>query len=360
MLRGLVIGLLLFGCDERAPPPPPSPDLEARVEAAEVELAEPAPSAWPTDVASLRDAIEAFDTVDACLASLRARTPTEISEAVTDLAYDAFFEDVCRSMRAVRDADVEGCDALTVSSAQRGCRRRLALLHGDPRACPADRARPGREAICVAWAARDPGLCRAAATPDRMRCAAVLSGDPAGCPHAERAECVAEVERYAGALGDERRTSPATEQPSVFELRVEALPIRSDALSDGVRVVAHACRANVELGGPSLGPVVGHVEEATFRLTLVIPAQLELPARLSLGAIDAVLEVATPEHGVLVSDVGARGFVELTAFEPHVGGAVEGTIEGRLSHLTETLPVHGRFSTFIRDIDPVDASCRAP
>jgi hypothetical protein len=168
------------------------------------------------------------------------------------------------------------------------------------------------------------------------------------------------VERYAGALGDERRTSPATEEPSVFELRIASVQIRSDALARGVRAVAHGCRSNVELGGPSLGPVVGHVEEATFRLTLVVPAQLELPARLPLGALDALLEVATPEHGLLGSEVGASGFVEVTALEPHVGGAIAGTIEGRLSHLGETLPLHGRFATFIRDIDPVDGSCRAP
>jgi len=91
--RWVVIGLRLLAWDEpasRAPATPPEPavdpGLEARFEEAEAEISEAPPSAWPDEVRSLRETVESFESIDACLTSLRARTPTEIAEAVNDLA----------------------------------------------------------------------------------------------------------------------------------------------------------------------------------------------------------------------------------------------------------------------------------
>lgn len=322
-------------------------------------LPPPPPSAWPDDVVSLRDAIEAFTDEETCLASLRARTPTEVAEGVNDLGYDAFFADVCASMEAVRAGSVEGCDALTVSSARRGCRRRLAIFHGDPAACPEDPVTPGREATCVAWAARDEDLCRAAPAPERPRCEAVLRGDASRCARArggDRVRCEAEVERYASALGDERRESPATVETSL-SIEVEGATLTRD-VARGVRLVPRGCRMQVVLAEPLGAAAVGR-EEPSFSLELTVPARLELPARIPLGTSGALLTVTTPARGTMSSVSGARGHVELTAYEERRGGAIAGTIDAQLGHLAERVPVRGAFATFVRDLDPLEGACRA-
>ncbi len=358
----IALGLLLLAaCEEPTPPAPPPPAAEAAAEMQDL-LPPPPPSAWPDDVASLRDAIEGFTTIDACLGALRARTPTEVAEGVTDLGYDAFFADVCASMRAVREGSVEACDALEVSSARRGCRRRLALFHGEPRACPEDPVVPGREAVCVAWAARDPDLCRAASPAERARCAAVLSGDATRCGDArggDRARCEAEIERYGAALGDDRRESPAARAEGEVSVTVDDVAIPSREAARGVRLVPRGCRMELVLASALGAASVGR-DEPSVSLELSIPAHLELPARLPLAASDALLGVVTPRRGTLSSASGARGHVVLTAYEERLGGAIEGTIEGELSELTERVPVRGRFSTFVRDLDPLDGACRAP
>ncbi|MCZ7684703.1 MAG: hypothetical protein M5U28_40385 [Sandaracinaceae bacterium] len=219
---------------------------------------EPAPSStWPAEVQSLADQVASFTTVEACLEQLRARTPTAVAEGLADLAYDGFFDDVCRALEAVKTGSVEQCDALAISTARAGCRRRLAVVHGRPSACPGDRVVPGREAVCVAWAARDPGLCRASG--EEARCRAVLAGDDDACRGlrpGDRERCRAHVRRYASALGEERGESPATDAPRVMTLEVregDAAPItiRRDVLDRGVRLVPAGVRLPGRAGQPS-------------------------------------------------------------------------------------------------------------
>ncbi len=354
--------MLLAGLACEAPAPPaPAPEPVAReiLEAQEL-LPPPPPSSWPSEVVGLRETIRGFRDFDACLVSLRERTPTEVSEAISDLAYDAFFQDVCASMAAVHDGSVEGCDALSVSSARRGCRRRLALFHGEPRACPTSRVGSGREAVCVAWAARDEDLCQAASTVDRARCQAVLSADPARCSSArggDRVRCEAEIERYADALGQERRHSPAATRPRRLRVEVDGVTLTRDTVARGVRLVNEGCRTRVELAGEAGGLRLLN-DPGTFRLELSVSAALELPASLDLGAEDALLEVTTDGRGHLSSAGGARGRVVLTAFERRLGGAVRGSIEGALIQAGEPVPVRGRFATFVRDLDPLPERCR--
>ena len=310
-------------------------------------------------MSSLRAAIEGFTDVDACVASLRERTPTEVAEGLADLGYDGLFDDVCRATEAVRDGSEEACDALSVSSAQRGCRRRLALFHGRPAACPEDRVLPGRDPVCVAWAARNPDLCRAAATAERVRCRAVLRDDARVCRHArgvERARCEGEVARYGGALEGPRRRSAAARARPVMTLTVGGERIAREALGRGVRLVTDGCRRRARLADP-LGEPVG-VDARTWTLELAFGPRVELPSTRSLSAAEARLTVNTPDAS-LDSVSGARGEVRIEAFEPQLGGAIEGTIEGSLDRRSGRVPVRGRFSSFVRDLDPLPEACAA-
>lgn len=366
-----IVALACSGPAEEAAPTTERSAVQARVEEVAEELEAPPPPSWPTDVTGLGATLEGFTSVESCLAALREGTPTEVAEGVADLRYDGFFDDICRSLSAVQAGEPAGCDALSVSTARRACRLRLAAYHGRPEACPTAGARSGRDAICVAWATRDRGLCRAAAVPDRARCRAVLGGDPAACRAARverRARCVAEVSRYADALGDERRESPATLVDPVLTLDLEAegqdtVHIERDVIAAGVRLLATGCRVRVALaraGGELPQPVVTAQSEPTFHLELTVPARVELPLRLPLGAIEAVLTVATPGQGTSSSIDGASGHVEITAWEPRFGGAIAGTISGRLARAgDEEVAVSGQFSTFVRDIEPPAEACSA-
>jgi hypothetical protein len=144
----LFAALALLSCEE--PPAPPREERPRAVTPAveeEAELEPPPSVAWPTEVRGLREDVDAFTTVEACVTALRERTATAVAEGLTDLGYDGFFDDLCSGLAAVKAGSEEGCDALAISTARAGCRRRLAIVHARPDACPADRVTPGREPI---------------------------------------------------------------------------------------------------------------------------------------------------------------------------------------------------------------------
>jgi hypothetical protein len=356
----------LLGCREPRDPRPREEPAPVGDPATLPRLEEePPPSAvWPTEVESLRRAVDQFVSVDDCIAALRARTPTAVSEGIADLGYDAFFDHVCHAMAAVKSGSVEECDALSITTARAGCRRRLAIVHGRPGACPEDRVTPGREPLCVAWAARDRALCRA--TDATVACRAVLDGDAGSCARlrggdAER--CRALVRRFAEVIGDEA-TESATDAPA-FTLEVrkvaeDPLLLERDVLAQGVRLVPQGCTYAVALanprGEPSLDLAFGD-EPPRFHLELVIPPGAEAPMTLRLGADAAVLSVVTPTLGPLTSLVGAEGTVRIDRFEPRLGGAIRGRVRGSLRHGNERVSVEGRFTTFVRDLDALPGHC---
>lgn len=370
-MRGLAIAaILICGCGEpdaagtpRPPEPGPSPPA-----AVDPDGEEEAPTtAWPDEVRSLREEVDAFTTVEACLAELRARTPTVVSEGLADLRYVEFFDDLCRGLSAVESGSVEGCDAIAPSATRAGCRLRLAMIHRRPRACPEDRVIGGRDAVCLAWAARDPSLCRAASTPDAIRCRAVLARDAERClrlPPSERGRCEAEVARYGGAVADEQ-----VEREHLVEARMELTltgdtgepeRISRDVLERGVALRPSGCRHSVALeragGEPTvaLGP---SRERGTFRLELRVPPTDDRPIVLPLDGNTAILTASSPSHGGLSSIAGATGEVSLDRFEPELGGAIEGTLTGTLRSGGETIRTEARFATFVRDLDPLDPAC---
>lgn len=369
MARHLMALLLVTACSEAEAPPRPPPTPAPTRPAIEAPDEPPPPSAsWPSDVEGLRASVDAFTTVEACLASLQAETPTAVAEAVADLAYDGFFDEVCESLAAVKAGDAEACDALGPSTTRAGCRRRLALLHGRPAACPEDRVDEGREPECVAWAARDASLCRAAPVSARGRCEAVLSGDVARCARlrgGDRVRCEAAVRRYADALGEERQRSPAAEEEAVFQLTAteeghDAVTVERDALDRGVTLSPRACRWAVRLMRPTgelPAPLSPGAFAPTFFLELAVPPGDARPITLPLNASDAVLSLALPRHGGLTSVSGAEGSLQLDAFEPRRGGAITGSFSGTLRRGDATIRIEGRISTFVRDLEPMPARC---
>lgn len=332
------------------------------------------PASWPEDVEDLAAAAARFESVDACLAALRARTPTSVAEALDDVGYDALFDDVCRGMEAVHARDASLCDALSVSHARAGCRRRVAIVAGDPDACPEDAVLRGRDPICVAWASRDPTLCRAVSIAERASCEAVLGADASRCDRASRARCSAWIRRYAGALGSERRASEAARRDPELRLRATRVfpPSTSTGLpgapsvepgeldlsaqlARGVRLEAipDRCAHRVvldERGEPgSLS-----LARAGLRAELELPAGEEPPIERAIGPLGASLEIALP-HGGRAS--GGEGAIVIERAVRARGGALEGRIAAELPMVPGTLRVEGTFRTFVRDLDALPSAC---
>ena len=363
-----------IACDSPRPvdpgaSPPGAPDRgtpSAPVPVAGDVVAEPPASPWPTDVEDLAAGLESFTTVEACVASLRGTLPTAIAEGLADLEYDAFVEDVCRATAAVRDRSPEGCDALEVSSLRRGCRRRLAIVAGDPALCPEDRAIDGRDPLCVAWAARDPGLCRAAAAHERDACEAVLGAEPRRCARAlDRARCEAWIRRYARALGEERSASEGPrEEPSLHLEIVRVVPTASgppsesppvtldlDVLARGVFLATDGCAHRVVLDHRGERAAILGRSGARIELPIAIS---EPPVEITLAPGATSIELAHPSLG---RARGGEGSITLTELGLTRGAPLAGTIDASLPAPPGTWRFRGTFRTFVRDLDDLPERC---
>src|SRR3984957_16235346 len=179
--------LALGACDHGAPKPPPAEDdPPANVALAlGLDAAGPEPAvAPPSPAGDLKAEIEAFTTVDACVVQRAAGDPL-VGDALEAIGYDTLLRDACRSLDAARSRDARRCADILASALKARCEASVAELAGDPEACPfASSSRPelGRDAVCLALAAHDRGLCAGALDPvGRALCEALALHDPGPC-----------------------------------------------------------------------------------------------------------------------------------------------------------------------------------
>jgi len=394
----LVVGALraLTACGSESPPSEP-PDLPPNTES--VARAAPtgtaaqaaataaaldddelvAPAVWPDAPRPIADDLSRAETQAACVARVQTSLSTEVAESIAGLGYDRFVADLCGGLAAVRSGDVAACDALSVSSARVGCRRRLALVHARPDACPSDPSVRGREPVCLAWAARDAGLCRGAAFGDRARCEAVLAGEPARCrtlPAEPRARCLAELARYGAALGRDRTRSAARDVEVQLALTLTVTPSGAardvpDASSEPPAPIAIS-KPNLERGvviarcSDGLRAYVGDASRHGAPLRLDAPAEAELllrwptdaeagPLRISAAAHDAALRLRTAHATDATNEVDGGGEVTLDAHDATRGARFSGNVALMLTLPAGRARVTGTFRTFVRDLLDADS-----
>jgi hypothetical protein len=387
------VGLLLAKCDEGPPEAPtrpttaerpdpgerqPTPGLEEKVrkklELPEVE--EPTP-AWPAQIEDLEESLEAFTSLKACSKGLRQQMPTAIAEAIADIGYTKLIDDVCASLRAVKEGNPKACGELSVSALQQGCRTRVALVHGNPRACPEDPVLEGREPTCLAWALRAPGMCRAASSAERNRCRAVLEGEADACDselESSPQRCRAQVRRYASSLqGKEQEAELDSLEPTLrATVRRSRSPdgglpdgaaagqthelTQDEELARGVYLKPVRCGWKVQLGeSPGGGLVLGR-GAPRLQMELEIPAGAELPVELPFGPDQASVRIRLP-GGAVNSSADSTGTVVVKTFHAKRGAKLEGEIEMQTSGPDRTTSLEGRFVTFVRDRGELPEGC---
>lgn len=373
----LAPALALGACEETEPPrsPPTSPAQLAAVGSSE-RSNEVSPSAtpWPAEVTGLAATIDEFETTEQCTEELRGRLPPEVTDLVGDLGYDTLLDDACQSVGAVREGSPAACDALSVSAVRRGCRLRLAVFHSRPEACPARTGGTGREANCVAWASRDPELCRAAGPADEAICRAVFAGEQTGCEEVRddlRSRCRARVGRFGPVVGNDRRE--VMEEVEVqFRLVVNdasdpdeetAVAVEGDAGARGVVLESAGCGRRLVIG--DVGVLAAQVPKASVAVTVpgsaLLPGGLPLRLHLRLPPGDAAarLVLAIPQRGVGDSFPSGTGSITVEALGATVGERVVLSVDGELNLPPGRVTVEGRIETFIRDVEPLPAGCEA-
>lgn len=347
--------LLLLACDDT---PAPRERVTETTETSETR--EGPASEWPAEIASLEESVAAFETQEQCERALRERVPVELSESFADLGYERIFVETCIAIRAARERSPERCGEIEVSALERGCLLRVASIAELPDECPSDPTRPGRDAKCIAWALRDPTLCRAARS-DRAECEAVLADDAGRCARAleeDRGRCEAAVRRYASSLAGDRRSALGRSE-AVARLRLTFVDIEREPLEialpleHGLHAArGNGCRHTIEIGelaevasSPALAD-----RPATFAVELSVPAG-DAPIELPLSLTGARLAIVIPGMGVADSASGATGAVTLRELERARGGVLRASIRGDLALVPGRVRIEGDIDAYVRDLE---------
>jgi hypothetical protein len=380
----------LGGCDDdrrRAPapgdvPPAPAAPVASVARVLGVDAAELEPTVDPPAPAGdLKAELDAFTTVDACVTS-HARVDPLVGDALEAIGYDTFLRDACRMLDAAKARDAKRCEAIDASSLRGRCEATVAQIAGTPDACPWElptRRALGRDAACVAIAARDPRLCAGEGdSAARATCEATLRHDTAPCKNlplrADQARCARDAERW-------RTATPAVDTKSeplpapAGRLRVEGgdagAPIEADLAvdlahgvvlveqRDGVRLVVgpltesgvgfvapspqHRASLALELfvmggGGSSAHGAHAHAGEGTAK-------EGAPPARIERA------ELLLPGHLALATPASSSTLVaKVNELERARGGAVSFTVDGTIGSAEATWRVHAEATTFVRDV----------
>lgn len=377
----LTVGALLWACatlvacDEH--PRPSRPERPARPERPEEGEPHEAPlpgSAWPTETESLKDDVDREETDEECRTRIRNNLPSAVAESIADFGYDSFVDEVCTGLRALRDRSVETCDTLSVSTAKRGCRTRLALLAALPNVCPDDPVAPGRDPVCLAWAQRDRGACVAAEPRDIARCRAVIDNRAEECeeaPATERNRCRAEVARYGTAIPSTHHESGVDRVRTEFHVELDWLdsevPSRTvdrnvldrgivlHVCGDGVRFTLHE-PVRVDLSTASI-----LATSPLLSLSLRVPELRAEATTIPIESNVAVFRFSIPREGDASSVVGGRGTVHLDPARRERYAPISGNFDVELTMSPSRVRAQGRFRTYVRDIiTQDDEACVRP
>ncbi|MDF2695879.1 MAG: hypothetical protein K0S65_4262 [Labilithrix sp.] len=208
-MAGLLFAMLCASCDEKKPSTPPlepaAPPMASELASLDAGvLGEPLDP--PAPAGDLKEELDRFVNVDQCVAD-RAKLDPLVGDALGAIGYETFLRDACRLLEAAKDRKRETCDRIDSSALRSRCQSWVAMVAQTPDACPMQFegiVTRGRNASCVAIAAKDPRLCAGEPrTVQRGTCEALVARDPAKCDAlspSQRGLCRREVTRWRSVL----------------------------------------------------------------------------------------------------------------------------------------------------------------
>lgn len=370
------------GCNDHSPPPvpadlpPPAPAASLAkllgVDAGEVET----PVDPPAPAGDLKADIERFTTLDACAAERAQRDPV-LGDALEAIGYDTFLRDACRIIEAAKTNDAAKCSAIDATTLEAQCRATLAQATAAPDACPwqsPGRPARGRDAKCVAVAARDVRLCVGASDAlDRATCEATLGGGDRPCTklrtRSEQARCSRDAARWRSLVAENASPTGASALVRAGAMHVEPLDPGTPRTPPGPA----SASLDVDLG-PDLERgvilvvdregtrfVVGPLSEAGLDFVAPSPhvrASLALELLVAAGSHPGAA-VARVERAELVvpgrptaATPGAASTLtaKVTGLGASRGAPVSLEVEGDISAAGSSWRLHAQATTFVRDV----------
>jgi len=361
---------VIAACDKDEPSsstPPSTSAIAAALgmdaSALEAPLVDP-----PRPSGDLRADIAHFTTLEACMKE-RGRLDPVVGDALDHVGYDTLVRDACTVLAAAKEKDAKKCGGIDSSALRSRCRAVLAMLVGDADACPLrieGKAELGRDATCVAAAARTPVLCAGEDARVRPFCDALVLRDAKKCAtltmEEDRVRCTRESERMASSLeGGTPLLTQALEGKGTLELHGEGgtsdpaegkLDLRSDVGSGVVLVTTHK-ESRMRVGSTDASLTVratGPNTRTRFGVMLgVLGDQVEV-RELSL-AVPGAASMSCP---AVKCDVKVKSTVKL---EPKRGAPVSLELDGTVGSAPNAFRIHAVVTTFVRDV--VDESTLA-
>ncbi|WP_394833639.1 hypothetical protein LVJ94_44750 [Pendulispora rubella] len=359
------------GCDKRERPPhqetpsgaadPVSPERIARILGKDA-AAFVAPEEPPPNAGDLKGDLERFTQLDACVAERAAAVDPVLGDALLGMGYDMFARDACRLLEATKTRDARRCAPIEASSLRMRCEAFVAMAAGTPDACPldvgGDRSR-GRDATCVAIAARDVQLCAGETPAKRGACEALASGDEKKCGEADRRTCARTASRWktmlAGASASPAPALPApkgtltihgaegTADPpqAVTDLSLDV--DRGIVLTREMGQVRWRVGSLQELGAVPHSVSPGARPHIGFELSMArdLPGDAKVE-RLQLEIPGGIAIVVPPVRASLKARV--------TQLERRRGGGAHFVVEGTIGSAPRAYAVHVEVTTFVRDV----------
>jgi hypothetical protein len=358
---------IAWGCDKRERPPfqdrprgaadPVSPERIARILGKDAAALVPAVDP-PPNAGDLKGDLERFTTLDACVQERAAVDPV-LGDALLAIGYDTFVRDACRLLDATKAKDARRCAPIEASSLRMRCEAFVAMAAGTPDACPpdiaGDRTR-GRDATCVAIAARDVRLCAGETTAKRGACEALASGDEKKCGEADRRTCARSASRWktmlAGASASPALPEPkgtlsihgagGTADPPQAETDLSIDVDRGIVLTRDLGQVRWRVGSLLELGTVPHSVMPGARPRIGFELSMARDAPGEAKVER--------LELEVPGSlAIVFPNVRASLKVHVTQLERRRGGAVHFVVEGTIGTAPRSYAVNVDVTTFVRD-----------
>jgi hypothetical protein len=363
--------LALAACDrDTAPQKPAEPaPLASLAGKLGVDAGELEPSVDPpAPVGDLKAELDAFTTVDACVAARAAGDPV-VGDALEAIGYDSLLRDACRSLDAAHSRDAKRCSDILAPPLEARCEADVAELTGNPEACPFDvptHPELGRDGACLALAARDEGLCAGALDRTaRATCTALATHDAAPCKklpaRADQLRCARDAQRWAAVLPAADAPPRAEGAPSgKVTLTGDAGAFASDAfavdVSRGVVLVQRMEGAHLVLG-PMERAGLGFLAASPNAPKMLAVELVAPPDGKSAHVEHAQLEVPGHPRIDVTGSKAAALVVRVTKLERRRGGTLQVTVEGPLD---EGVHLRVEATTFVRDVVTASAMLGLP
>jgi hypothetical protein len=379
------------GCDDKKPMPPesstgnvgtapPSPSSLAALGVDASVLGDPIDP--PAPAGDLKAELDRFVNIDTCV-NERSKLDPLVGDALGAIGYETFLRDACRLLEAAKDKKRETCDRIDSSALRTRCQSWVAMIAQTPDQCPMQfegLVTRGRNASCVAIAAKDPRLCAGESrTVQRATCDALVTRDAAKCDSllpTHRPLCQREVARWKSVLaapldGLEKlpvvkgkislRGVSGTADPPTPDVDLSADFARGAVVVTGRESAlagAGTQRLRVELGtlveSEAARIAASPQKKTRVGLATVMESSSAKDAKQS-GTIQK-LELELPGEAPIVSPPASCDCKVTTArASTQRGGEIAIIVEGTVSAAGKSYKITLDLVTFVRDVVPETA-----